>query len=491
MRLTLSAFAAGFATLGLEISALRLLAPSFGSNLLVFANVVGIVLAGLAAGAALGGRWADRRTDPRRAGGLMLSAGLLILLLPTAAEPFLKAARGALASGTASLFLWSLAGVTLLVLPPTFLLGAVAPFLVRLRVTRVEEVGRVSGSLSGAGTAGSLLGTFLPTLVTIPFLGTAATLRLVGGILVLASALLLGRGRALALVLAPALPGALTLASVSAPAAGVLEERDSPYQHLRVEERTDGRRLLLADEGLAVQSSWRAGDRLSGTSYDAFVLLDAARDGGLRTLLDLGLAGGTIVQEFRAQKATVAITGVEIDPVVLDLGRRHFGLEGANLTAVEEDARTFLARTRSRFDGVAVDVFRGPHVPFHCATREFFVLVKERLDAGGAVMMNVAVLSDRDRALTELLNTAASVFAEAWVWHPQGAHNRFVLATDSPGLRDRLVRNPAPPDLAEWRRDLVSGMRLVSFDPSAPVFTDDRSPLDVYTDLLFVRSLAD
>ncbi len=68
-----------------------------------------------------------------------------------------------------------------------------APFLVKLRVRRIEEVGRVSGSLSGVGTAGSLLGTFLPTLVTIPFLGTTATLRLLGALLILASTLLLGR----------------------------------------------------------------------------------------------------------------------------------------------------------------------------------------------------------------------------------------------------------------------------------------------------------
>jgi spermidine synthase len=484
MRLSLSAFVTGFATLGLEVTALRLLAPSFGSNLLVFSNVVGVVLAGLAAGAVLGGRWADRRAEPGRAGALMLAAGVFAAALPSLARPFLAAARAALAAGTASLFFWSLAAVTLLVLPPTFLLGAVAPFLVRLRVRRVEEVGRISGSLSGMGTAGSLLGTFVPTLVTIPFLGTAATLHLIGAILVLSSALLLGRRAAGALIV----PAAFALSASGSPARpGVLEERESAYQHLRVEEHPDGTRLLLADEGLAVQSSWKEGNRLSGTPYDAFVLLDAARDGGLRTLLDLGLAGGTIVQDFRVQHPAVAITGVEIDPVVLDLARRHFALDGPNLTAVVEDARTFLTRARTRFDAVAVDVFRGPHVPFHCATREFFALVKDRLDPGGALMMNVAVLSDRDLALPGLLNTVASVFADTWVWRPEGSHNRFILASDAPGLRDRLARNPVPEDLAEWRREIVLEMRPVAFDPAGPVFTDDRSPLDLYTDLLFVR----
>ena len=69
----------------------------------------------------------------------------------------------------------------------TILLGAVAPFLVRLRVTRVEEVGRVAGSL-GSGDGGVPLGTLeLRTLATIPFLGTTATLRLLGALLILDS----------------------------------------------------------------------------------------------------------------------------------------------------------------------------------------------------------------------------------------------------------------------------------------------------------------
>lgn len=488
MRLALSAFVTGFATLGLEITALRLMAPAFGSNLLVFSNVVGIVLAGLAVGAALGGRWADRRADPRRAGALILGAGVFVVLLPNFARPFLDAARSALSSGSASLFFWSLAAVTLLVLPPTVLLGAVAPFLVRLRVRRLEEVGRVSGSLSGVGTAGSLLGTFIPTLVTIPFLGTTVTLRLLGAILILASALLLGRSAFAALIL----PLAAALApSRTAAEPGVLAERDSAYQHIRIEERPNGTRLLLVNEGFAVQSSWNPDYRLSGTSYDAFLLLDTARDGGIRTLLDLGLAGGTIVHDFRTQKPDVAITGVEIDPVVLELAERHFALGGRNLTVVEEDARAFLARTRRRFDALVVDVFRGPHVPFHCATREFFALAKDHLEPGGAIMMNVAVLSARDRALTGLLNTVSSVFAETWVWHPEGSHNWFIIASDSPGLKARLSSNPVPDDMTELRREFVLEIRPVAFEPARPVFTDDRSPLEVYTDLLFVRALTE
>ena len=380
MRLTLAAFVTGFSTLGLEITALRLLAPSFGSNLLVFANVIGVVLAGLAAGAALGGRWADRGADRRRAGGLMLGAGILIVLLPTFSAPFLRAARGALAAGSTSLFFWSLAAVTLFLLPPTFLLGAVAPFLVRLRVRRVEDVGRVSGSLSATATAGSLLGTFVPTLLTIPFLGTAATLRLLGGVLILASVLLLGRGSILAL----AVPFSLALVGEgAAPVAGVLEERESPYQHLRVEERSDGTRLLIADEGTAVQSSWRPGDRLSGTRVRRL------RPARRRARRRHSLASRPRPRGRDHRPGLPVAAPGRRDHGRGDRRRRPRARRGATSRSTGRTSPPF-PRTRGRsscgrrrrFDAVAVDVFRGPHVPFHCATREFFALVKETARAG-------------------------------------------------------------------------------------------------------------
>lgn len=488
MRLTLSAFVTGFATLALEITALRLLAPSFGSNLLVFSNVVGVILAGLAAGYALGGRLADRRPDARLAGALTLAAGIYVLLLPVLSRPFLAGARRALAEGSASLFLRSLAASALLILPPTLLLGAIAPFLVRLRARAVAEVGRASGHLSAVATAGSLLGTFVPTLVTIPFLGTAATLALVGGLLVLASPLLLGRRGAAALA-------ALVLVPLShenaAPEPGVLAALESPYQSLRVEEKPDGARVLLINEGLAEQSTYRPGAALSGTMYDAFLLLDAAKDGGVATLADLGLAGGTIAHVFFTQLPSVAVTGVELDPDVVDLGRRFFTLNDPNLAIVDDDARVFLARGRSRFDAIAVDVFRPPHVPFPCATREFFSLAKERLAPGGALMMNVAALGADDPLVTGLLNTVASVFPEVWVWHPLFHRNHVLFASATPGLKDRLARNPVPRDVADLRGRVVDALARVPFDPKRAVFTDDQAPVELLSDLLFLRVLAE
>ncbi len=487
MRLIVGAAVAGFVTLALEVTAVRLLAPSFGATLLVFTSVVGVILAGLAGGYAAGGRLADRRPEPRALGWVFLCGGGLIVLVPLASRPLLASARAALSGASLPLFLWSLLAATLLVLPPTVLLGMVPPFLVRLKAKEIAGVGRAAGTLSAVGTAGSIVGTFAPVLLLIPTVGTAATLSLLGGITVATSLLFLGRrgaGAAALVAVAAVVPGR------GPRTPGVVAQAESPYQHVEVDQGPDGARVLRVNEGLAAQSTYVPGAALSGTMYDAFLLAGAMKEGRLRTLAEIGLAGGTIAHDFQLHLPDVRVTGVELDPEIIALGRRYFTLDDPNLTVVNADGRVFLQATRQRFDAIAVDVFRQPHIPFPFTTAEFFELVRSRLGPGGVLLMNVAALSRHDRLLDGVVNTIASVFREVWVFHPLEHANFLVFASDTPGLRDRLAVNPVPAAVEGWRLAVLQRMEPALFETGRPVFTDDRSPAEVWGDLLFLRYLA-
>ena len=110
-------------------------------------------------------------TATRRIAGLsrvVLYAAGLLALVPFVAGPFLRISVEALDHVQAGAFVGSLIAVLVLVAVPVMLLGAVAPYAVRLSVRTVEEAGRVAGRLYAISTIGSLVGTFLSALAAHP-----------------------------------------------------------------------------------------------------------------------------------------------------------------------------------------------------------------------------------------------------------------------------------------------------------------------------------
>ena len=72
-----------------------------------------------------------------------------------------------------------------------------------------------------------------------------------------------------------------------------------------------------------------------------------------------------------------------------------------------DDARPFLRRAQRRWEAVFIDAYRQPYIPFYLATREFFALVRDRLDPGGVVVVNVGHPEGSDR-LEQMLTAACA-----------------------------------------------------------------------------------
>jgi spermidine synthase len=478
-RLSALVFAAGTGSMATEICASRLLAPYFGSSTIVWANIIGLVLAALALGYWLGGRLADRRPSSSVLGRIVAAAALFVVAIPFVARPFLDASTGALDRVDAGAAIGSFFGALLLFAPPVVLLGAVAPFAIRLAIDDVAQAGAVAGRVFALSTAGSLLGTFVPALVTIPLIGTQRTLLGTAVVLALGGTLVLGRRFAL-VALVPAALFALPPGAVKA-SDGLLFERESRYQFVQVVQEGGVRRLYL-NEGLAIHSEWRPDTVLTGNEWDMFLAVPPLLAHPVERVAILGNAGGTTARAYGVFYPRAHIDGVELDPVVSEAGRRFLGL-GSNprLRVITADARPFLAHSHERYDVIAIDAYRQPYVPFYLATQEFFRLARAHLRPGGIVALNVARVPGDDRLVRAVSGTLASVFPSVRVW-PALRLNSLVLGFAAPIDTRRL--SSAPPALRPLTRPLGAQMRPVS--ASADPWTDDRAPVEWVTDRMIV-----
>ena len=486
-RLLWLVLAAGFGSTSTEICASRLLAPYFGASTVVWANVIGLILAALSIGYWLGGRIADRHPYPHVLGAIVVSAGALIAVVPFVAQPLLDLTVRGLNNVSAGAVVGSFLGSLLLFAPPVVLLGTAAPFAIRLGVTDVALAGTVAGRFYALSTVGSIAGVFVPAIVTIELIGTQRTLVATAVVVALGGSLLLRRRWVMAPV---ALAVVLAVpAGIVKPVAGLLYEKESQYQFGQVVQKGSARDLYL-NEGIAVHSEWRPHTVLTGDEWDMFLTAPPLLGRTVRSVAILGNAGGTTARAYGVFYPSARIDGVELDPDVTAAARRYMGLgKIRRLHVVTADARPFLERTRERFDLILVDAYRQPYVPFYLATQQFFRLVRSRLRPGGIVALNVATVPGDHRLADGIAGTLRTEFPQVLTWQALKL-NQLVLGFDRPIARTRLRAAVAltPRRIRVLTRLLAGHARTAA--PSAQPWTDDRAPVEWVTDRMILEYAA-
>jgi spermidine synthase len=488
-RLSAVVFVAGAASLAIEIAASRLLAPYFGNSTVVWANVIGLILIYLSVGYWVGGRIADKHASPRMLGRLLLAAAAVITLLPFIAKPVLDLAVRGFDAVSAGAVVGSFFATVALFSVPVTLLGMVSPFAIRLALRDLDQAGTVSGRLYALSTGGSIVGTFLPALITIPAIGTQRTMLGTAALLGFAAASLLGvrwlvvAAIAVGLIFVP--PGAVKGGT------GLLFETESTYQYVRVAQGSDGTRRLELNEGVSQQSVWRPNTVLTGGEWDMFLVVPPLLDHPVRDVLVIGSAGGTIPRAYSVFYPGAHVDGVEIDPAVTAAARRYMGLDDIpNLHTVTEDGRGYLHATSKQYDVILIDAYREEYVPFYMATREFFELVHSHLRSGGAVALNVAQTPEDHRLPDAVGGTLATVFPQVWHW-PALRFNQLVVGLDTPSTMpamEKALRTRMALDIVVLG-DLFSSQSQLA-PPSADPMTDDRAPIEWITDRMIIEHIA-
>jgi spermidine synthase len=477
------------ASLGVEFGASRLLAPYFGTSLYVWGVLIGLILIYLSAGYVIGGRLADRYPRDDFLFQITAWAGLWIGLIPLVSYPILLASQQGFKDLSVGLVAGTLLAVVLLFAVPVILLGCVSPFAIRLLLKNVETGGNTAGRVYALSTAGSILGTFLPVFWFIPTYGTRPTLEGFGLALVLISiAGLWPRRKAFALfALAVILAWIFLPSGIKPPQVGkLLYEKESAYHYIQVVQ-VDTKTELILNEGQAVHSIYDSSSLVTGGPWDYFLIADSFRPAQAiepvpKDIAILGLAGGTAARQYTAAFGSgVDITGVEIDPEILNVAKKYFHLDEPNVHPVVDDARYWLDTQAGQYDVVVVDAYRQPYIPFHLTTREFFSEVRGHLRPGGVAVVNAGRTASDYRLVDAIASTMAAVYPSVFLVDvPEFANTLVYGSTQPTTLADvehnlALISEPLAKHVASSA--MGEGKLRVS-EYHSQVYTDDLAPVE-------------
>ncbi len=490
-------FISGMTVLAVEMSASRLLSPYFGDSQLIWANLIGLMMIYLSVGYYLGGRLADRYPRRELLYQLTAWAGFTIGLIPFLSRPILRYSNLGFDSYSLGMLLGSFVGILLLFTVPVILLGCVSPFAIRLQSRSVISTGHTAGAIYALSTLGSILGTFLPVLVLIPFMGTRNTFLIFSLLLLIVSIANLFSAvgpRARWYILLPLLVVLLHFLFPSGlikAAEGLVHEAESSYNYIQVVDQ-NSRRVLMLNEGQAIHSVYWPDHILSGGIWDYFLLApyfgNLPEPEEIESLCIIGLAAGTAAKEYTTIYGPISIDGVEIDPEIVKVGRLFFAMNEPNLTVVVQDGRYFLAQSEGKYDVIIADAYHQPYIPFHITTREFFTLALEHLNPGGVVAINVGRTASDFRLVDVMAATMDEVFETVFILDVPGDSNSLVIGTEhATGLEDFYARLDTVSD--PWLRQVAESSRgrVRRFPGTGLVLTDDRAPVEHLTHLIILR----
>jgi spermidine synthase len=192
----------------------------------------------------------------------------------------------------------------------------------------------------------------------------------------------------------------------------------------------------------------------------------------VRKIALVGLGGGRTISYFVASFPQITADVAELDPSVIALAQKYFAVTpNERLRISNKDGRVFLNQTKDKFDIILLDAYRGPFVPFHLTTQEFYKLVKSRLNEGGVVAQNV---EPSTMFFDSAYATMKSVFANVDAFDAGG---NIVLvgyggeATDGAGTGSAGRRSPGKWKLKYDMRELVKARKDVTVAADAKVLT--------------------
>ena len=486
--LYLTEFFSGVSVMAVELGASRLLAPYFSSSQIVWTIIIGTIMIAMALGNLYGGRSADSNPDPDILYRRILIAAVWIAAIPAVGKYIILGASALLIFTIDTNFLIIAAFVSCMIIFvfPLFLLGTVTPSLVKYTVDSLDDSGRTVGVLNACNTIGSIIGTFLPTFVTIPAVGTSVTFLIFSGILLIIGLIYFLSSKRIAkiCVIALILFILFTIFGRSDSFAfwedDLLYEGESVYNYLQVKE-DDSEIVLSTNVLFGVQSIKMKDSKLTGMYYD-YALAAPVMTGSDKPLdiLILGNGTGTFASLCLDYFPGSTVDAVEIDGKITELAGLYFDMPDS-VNVSEYDGRAWLMAAKGQYDVIMVDAYQDITIPFQMSTKEFFTLVRDHLKDGGVMVVNMNMYSDGEGSINSYLtDTICSVFDHACSVDVPHTTNRELFACcseDSSLMLDRSLETVKDTPLRLLLQKVSSS--LDECEAGALILTDDKAPVEL------------
>ncbi|MCR5626415.1 MAG: fused MFS/spermidine synthase [Lachnospiraceae bacterium] len=476
--------------MAVELGASRLLAPYFSSSQIVWTIIIGTIMIAMALGNIYGGRSADKNPDPDRLYLRIIIAGVWIAAIPVVGKFIIIAITGLLiVSVNTNFLIWAaFLSCMIIFVFPLFLLGTVTPSLTKYATISLDDNASVVGSLGAANTVGSILGTFLPTFVTIPAVGTAITFLIFSGILIVIGIIYFISKRGGKRIIAASSVLFILCAflgnsdSFAFWEKGLTFEGESIYNYLQVKE--NDRAIFLSTNVLfGVQSIKMKDDELTGLYYDyalASPVMAGLKDKENASILVLGMGTGTFAELCRKYYPKAKVSGVEIDEKITYLAREYFALP-EEIEVTTYDGRAYLDAVDEKYDLIMVDAYQDITIPFQMSSTEFFSSVHDHLKEDGVMVVNMNMHSDEEGNINEYLSdTIASVFDNVYTADVAGSTNRELFASDKADMAETFENEIAYIEDDKYR-DMMNRVSagLEKYEGGELILTDDRAPVEV------------
>lgn len=493
-------FFAGMGIMAVELGASRLMAPYFSSSQIVWTIIISTIMIAMALGNLYGGRSADRDPDPDKLYRRLLIAAVWIAAIPVVGKYIILGITGILIV-TISQNLLTIAGFIACIVIfvfPCFLLGTVTPSLTKYALIAGEdgalsESGSIVGKLGAANTIGSIIGTFTPTFITIPAVGTAVTFLIFSGIILIISLIyfISCRTHKVACVIACVLFVVCSILGAGSHFAfwerSLTYEGESIYNYLQV--REDGEEIILSTNVMfGVQSVTRKDNALSGMYYDyamaAPLMAGSVKNDGRPRVLILGNGSGTYARQCLRYFPESDITAVEIDQAITDLAYKYFDMP-QEVKVTTYDGRAYLQTDDKTYDVIMVDAYQDISIPFQMASVEFFTLVREHLNKGGVMVVNMNMRASAPDSINDYLtDTIASVFPHVATIDVEGYTNRELFASEAEFNKtfDQQTAQLSDRELTALMQKISQQMTVYEASDTIKakrILTDDRAPVEM------------